>query len=68
MTILNFICWPETMVAGRNTFATPNEQDIVQKLNIAQHIDDAYQPFGDRYSAIKIVEALENMVEELTDK
>lgn len=59
VTILNFVCWPETMVSGRNELARPNAQDILQKLKIKQQIDESYMPFGDGHAADKIVELLE---------
>lgn len=59
VTILNFVCWPETMVSGRNELAKPNAEDILQKLQVQQEIDESYTPFGDGHSANKIVECLE---------
>lgn len=60
VTILNFVCWPETMVDNRNDLSRPVAQEILEKLGYEQHINDDYQPFGDGHSAIKIVNALEN--------
>ena len=65
VTILNFVCWPETMVDGRNELSAPNADEIVEKLSHPQTIDPEYQPFGDGHSAIKIVKALENEYEKL---
>lgn len=59
VTILNFVCWPETMVGNRNQLAKPNAQDIIEKLSATQRIDKDYRPFGDGHSATKIVEAIE---------
>ena len=59
VTILNFVCWPETMVSGRNELSSPNADEIIAKLGHSQTIDDTYQPFGDGHSAVKIVEAME---------
>ena len=59
VTILDFVCWPETMVDGRNELCKPDAGEIVSKLDSPQTIDTAYQPFGDGHSAIKIVEAME---------
>lgn len=59
VTILNFVCWPETMVTGRNTLSRPDANEIVMKLNEVQLIEDSYQPFGDGHAAIKIVNAME---------
>ena len=60
VTILNFVCWPETMVDNRNDLSRPVAQEILEKLGYEQHINDDYQPFGDGHSAVKIVNALEN--------
>ena len=59
VTILDFVCWPETMVQGRNELSSPNAEDILEKLSHEQVIDKSYQPFGNGHSAIKIVQALE---------
>lgn len=59
VTILNFVCWPETMVDDRNNLASPDENDILTQLEKEQSIDDNYKPFGDGKSAEKIVELLE---------
>lgn len=59
VTILNFVCWPETMVEGRNELSSPNADEIVEKLMHSQKIDDSYHPFGDGRSAEKIVDSME---------
>lgn len=59
VTILNFVCWPETMIDGRNELSCPNAEEIVEKLGHQQTIDEAYCPFGDGHSAVKIVKAME---------
>ena len=59
VTILNFVCWPETMVSGRNELSYPIAEEIVAKLSNPQTVDAAYQPFGDGHAAEKIVKALE---------
>lgn len=64
VTILNFVCWPETMVDGRNVLCKPDADEIAAKLNEPQEIDSSYQPFGDGHSAVKIVEAMENYIKE----
>lgn len=61
VTILDFVCWTETMTANRNNLAKPNKEDILTKLNLIQHIDKAYMPFGDGNAAGKIVEAMESV-------
>ena len=60
VTILDFVCWPETMVDGRNELSSANSDDILCHINNEQIIDDTYQPFGDGHSSIKIVKALED--------
>ncbi len=59
VTILDFVCWPETMVNNRNELSAPVAEEILERLSNEQKIDDTYQPFGDGHSAIKIVECLE---------
>lgn len=59
VTILNFVCWPETMVNGRNELSHPIAEEIVEKLNNPQKVDRDYMPFGDGNSAEKIVDAME---------
>lgn len=64
VTILNFICWPETMVDGRNELSEPNAEEILEKLQHEQRIDENYMPFGDGHSVIKIVAALETLADQ----
>lgn len=59
VTVLDFVVWPETMVDDRNQLSRPVAEEIVQKINMPQKIDDSYQPFGDGHSAVKIVQAME---------
>lgn len=61
VTILGFICWPETMINGRNELSKPAAEEIIEKLSHPQEVDDQYQPFGDGHSAEKIVSALKNI-------
>jgi len=60
VTILNFVCWPETMADGRNELSEPKAGEILKKLENRQRIDEHYLPFGDGRSAVKIREAMEN--------
>lgn len=60
VTLLNFVCWPETMVDGRNELSRPLADEIVTCLLHTQRIKENYQPFGDGQSAIRIVKALED--------
>ena len=59
VTILNFVCWPETMIDNRNELSRPIAEEIVEKLGHEQIVDESYLPFGDGHSAYKIVEAIE---------
>ena len=54
VTVLDFEVWPETMRDGRNVLAKPCCEEILTKLGQEQHIDPAYQPFGDGHSAEKM--------------
>lgn len=62
VTILNFVCWPETMVGDRNNLSAPQTHKILAELGKEQSVDAKYQPFGDGHSAKKIVEMLERTV------
>ncbi len=68
VTLLNFICWPETMVDGRNELCRPIAEEIVKKLEYPQIVDEQYLPFGDGHSAIKIVDAMERNYQERGNK
>ena len=59
VTVLNFEIWPETIIDNRNVLAKPDTEDILNKLNITQRIDDSYMPFGDGKSSRKMIEALD---------
>lgn len=48
------------MINDRNVLCKPDKQEILNKLSEMQNIDTGYQPFGDGYSANKIVSAIEN--------
>lgn len=58
VTVLDFICWPETMVDNRNQLAKPNKADILQKLSTTQYVNTQYLPFGDGHACDKIVDVL----------
>ena len=64
VTILDFVCWPETMIDNRNELSQPIAEEIIEKLHHEQVIDEKYQPFGDGHSAIRIVEAMEKQYKE----
>ena len=59
VTILNFICWPETMIDGRNELSRPVATEILEKLANPQKVNIDYKPFGDGHSAERIVEMME---------
>lgn len=61
VTILDFVCWPETMAGKCNQLAKPEAGDILKKLSEPIQINTRYQPFGDGSSARYIVEAMENL-------
>lgn len=61
VTILEFVCWPETMVENRNELAHPVEQEILEKLQHQQSINESYLPFGDGHSAKRIVKEIEKI-------
>lgn len=60
VTLLDFVCWPETMVGNRNVLSHPIAVEILEKVKLKQIIEENYQPFGDGHAAIKIVNAIEN--------
>ena len=59
VTILDFVCWPETMTCNRNELSAPAQEEITEKLGHKQIIEDIYKPFGDGHSADKIVKAMD---------
>ena len=59
VTVFDVPIWPETMVNHRNDLTRPKAEEILQKLELEQHIDNDYRPFGDGHAAEKIVRALE---------
>ncbi len=61
VTILDSVCWPETMVDNRNELSRPIAEEILTKIEHEQKIDDDYMPFGDGHSAVKIVEAINSI-------
>ncbi len=60
VTILDFVCWPETMIDNRNQLSKPDKKEISLKLSKNQIVNSDYKPFGDGNSAEKIVKAIEN--------
>ncbi len=62
VTVLDFVCWPETMTGSRNELSKPKSGLIVEKLSHEQEIEKDYQPFGDGHSAEKIVKEISKIV------
>lgn len=62
VTILDFVCWPETMVDNRNQLAKPLKDDILSKLGNLQRIDPVYLPFGDGHACEKIVKIMDEFL------
>lgn len=60
VTVFDNVIWPETMVEKRNQLAKPEKDDIVNKLNVKVSFRGAGAPFGEGYSAVKIVQTIEN--------
>lgn len=62
VTVLDFVCWPETMVGNRNVLCAPKADQILSELAKPQTVDLAYQPFGDGHAAEHIVKALKEHI------
>lgn len=62
VTVLDFVCWPETMTGRRNELSPPEAKEILEKLFHSQEIDDTYCPFGDGHSADKVVNEITNLL------
>lgn len=61
VTILDFVVWPETMVKARNELSKPDRNEILDKLEHQQEIDENYYPFGDGNSSEKIVREIDKI-------
>lgn len=61
VTILDFVCWPETMVDNCNQLAKADKKDILEKLNQSVTFNSEYQPFGDGKAAEKICKILDEI-------
>ena len=59
ITLLDFVCWPETMVGNRNVLAKPLAENISEKIKLEQDVVKDYKPFGDGHAAVKIIDAME---------
>lgn len=60
VTVLDFVCWPETMIGNRNNLSKPNKKMILAELSKEQMVDDKYLPFGDGKASAKIVNILDS--------
>lgn len=58
VTILDFVCWPETMINNCNQLAKPQKEDIVKKLTMSVEYNKEYYPFGRGDSAEKICDII----------
>ncbi len=61
VTIFDYVVWPETMVNNRNQLAKPDKDDILSKLDCQQTVTED-TPFGDGYSAKKIIDYITQYV------
>ena len=61
VTIFDYVVWPETMVGNRNQLAKAEKNDILDKLECAQHITEN-NAFGDGKSAVKILEYINSYI------
>lgn len=57
-TVLDFECWPETMVDGRNTLAGPDRESVLAAMAVPQTVNSGYLPFGNGHAAEGIVREL----------
>lgn len=62
VTVLDFVCWPETMKDDNNQLSKPDRAEILEKLSKEITFDENYRPFGDGYSAEKIASLISNSV------
>ncbi len=62
ITVLDNAVWPQTMVGNRNQLSKPLVNEIVEKLNTQQVIDEDYKPFGDGNTALRVLDILKEKV------
>ncbi|HSK67858.1 MAG TPA: UDP-N-acetylglucosamine 2-epimerase (non-hydrolyzing) [Candidatus Limnocylindria bacterium] len=62
VTILDFVCWPETMTDNRNRLAAPDRDAILAALGREMRVDPAYRPFGDGHACEKITDVLAGLM------
>ncbi len=58
VSVLDFVCWPETMVDNRNQLSSPDKGQILTALSKPMRINPAYQPFGDGQACQQITRLL----------
>lgn len=58
ITLLNFVCWPETMVNNCNQLCRIDKNEILNKLNEEAFFDIDYRPFGDGHAGDKIAKII----------
>jgi UDP-N-acetylglucosamine 2-epimerase (non-hydrolysing)/UDP-GlcNAc3NAcA epimerase len=64
VTVLDFVCWPETMVSNRNELSRPDTAEILEKISHKQVIEVGYLPFGNGKAADNIVSKIEEYKED----
>lgn len=62
VTVFDYVVWPETMTNHCNQLSKPDRDDILEKLRAEVSFDLNYQPFGDGYSAKKIIERIKEFL------
>lgn len=60
ITIFDLVAWPQTMIGKRNQLCAAKSEEILRKLKEEQKIDPNYKPFGDGFTAERIIKILEN--------
>ena len=61
VTVFNYVAWPETMVDNRNQLATADKNDILNKLEKKQSINENHA-FGDGFSYKKIIDEIDKLL------
>ena len=61
VTVFDYVVWPETMIDNRNQLAKPDKNDILNKLDKKQNINENHA-FGDGYSYKKIIDEIDGLL------
>lgn len=61
VTVFDYIVWPETMIDNRNQLAKPDKNDILNKLEKKQSINENHA-FGDGFSYNKIINEIDKLL------